>query len=136
MDLEIGLKIKCEIEVTPQLTVPGNANKFKEFGDMPPVFATAMLVGFIEETAVKLIKPYYENNQTSLGTLVNFTHIAATPIGIKAFAEVELIKIEGKKLTFAVKCYDEYDVISEGMHERIIVDETRFMQKLAIKVPK
>lgn len=136
MGLEIGLKYISEIEITPKLTVPGNADKFHDFGDMPPVFATAMMVGFIENTAIAAIKPFLEEGQQSLGTLVNFTHIAPTPIGMKARAEVELIEINGRRLVFKVIARDEQDIICEGIHERAIINSQKFLEKLATKVPK
>ncbi len=135
-ELKIGEKLSANLEITPKYTVPFNADKFPAFGDMPAVFATAMMVGFIEETAIKLLMPFYENGQQSVGTLVNFTHIAATPIGLNVRADIEIIAIEKRKITFAVKCYDDYDLIGEGVHERALIDETRFMEKLATKVPK
>ncbi len=134
--LKIGEKISAELEIGVEYTVPGNADKFKEFGDMPPVFATAMLVAFIEETAIKLLKPYYEFGQKSVGTMVNFSHIAATPIAIKVRCEIEVTKIEGRKIGFATKCFDDYDLICEGTHERALIDEVRFMEKVNKKVPK
>jgi fluoroacetyl-CoA thioesterase len=135
-ELKIGQKFSANLEIGIKYTVPGNADKFPAFGDMPPVFATAMMTAFIEETAVKLLKPYYENNQQSVGTLVNFTHLAATPIGLSVRAEVEVTKIDGRKISFDVKCYDDYDLICEGTHERALIDSVKFMERVNKKVPK
>jgi fluoroacetyl-CoA thioesterase len=61
------------------------------------------------------------------------THIAATPIGMKATAEVELIEIDGRRLLFKASCRDEIEPIGEGFHERMVIDHARFMQRLARK---
>lgn len=135
-ELSIGLKFSAELEISVEHTVPGNSKRFPAFGDMPPVFATAMMVGFIEETAIKMLEPFYEPGQKSVGTLVNFTHIAATPIGIKVRCEIEIVEILGRKITFKVNCYDEYDLICQGLHERAIIDEIRFMERVNKKIPK
>lgn len=124
------------MEITPKLTVPGNADKFHDFADMPPVFATAMMVGFIENTAINAINPFLEEGQQSLGTLVNFTHIAPTPIGMKVYADIELIEIDGRRIKFKVIARDERDIICEGIHERAIINVQKFLEKLNQKVPK
>lgn len=135
-DLSIGTKYSAELEIGVEYTVPANSGKFPAFGDMPPVFATAMLVGFIEETAIKLLLDYYENGQKSVGTLVNFTHFSATPIGLMVRCDLEVIDIKGRKITFNVKCYDDYDLICEGLHERALIDEVKFMERVNKKIPK
>jgi fluoroacetyl-CoA thioesterase len=63
------------------------------------------------------------------------THLAATPIGMRVTAEVELVEIAGRRLRFKVSCRDEIEPIGEGYHERTIVDHPRFMQRLARKKP-
>ncbi len=134
--LEIGTKYSAQLEIGVQYTVPGCGDKFPAFGDMPPVFATAMMVGFIEETAIKLLTPFYEEGQKSVGTLVNFTHIAATPIGLHVRCEIEVSAIEGRKVSFNVKCFDDYDLICEGTHDRALIDEMKFMSRVNTKIPK
>jgi fluoroacetyl-CoA thioesterase len=66
---------------------------------------------------------------------VEMTHLAATPIGMRVTAEVELVEITGRQLRFRVCCRDEIEPIGEGYHERTIVDHARFMQRLARKKP-
>jgi fluoroacetyl-CoA thioesterase len=129
----IGLKHKQSITVTPDLTVPKVSAHFPGFHDMPPVFATAFMVGFVEDTCVAALKPHLASGQKSVGTQVNVSHSAATPVGMQAACEVELVEVEGRKLKFKVLCTDAKGPIGEGFHERVLIDEARFLAKLAEK---
>lgn len=100
--LKVGLKYSAEILVGAELIVPGAAKHFPSFHDMPPVFATAYLVGFLEATCIEAINPHLGDDEHSVGTKVDFSHIAATPVGMKVSAEVELIEINKRTLVFKV----------------------------------
>jgi fluoroacetyl-CoA thioesterase len=100
---------------------------------MPPVFATVYMIGFVEWTCMRLLEPYLEPQQRSLGTQVNLSHSAATPVGMKVTAEVTLEAVENRKLRFRVVCRDEVEVICAGQHERFVVDIDRFMKGLRKK---
>jgi fluoroacetyl-CoA thioesterase len=127
----LGLKHKQSITVTPDLTVPLVSKHFAGFHDMPPVFATAFMVAFVEDTCVAALKPHLAPGQRSVGTHVNVSHSAATPIGMTASCEVELVEVEGRKLKFKVLCTDEKGPIGEGFHERVLIDLERFLARLA-----
>jgi len=129
----LGLKHSQSITITPDLTVPSVSSRFAGFQDMPPVFATAFLVAFVEDTCVAALKPHLAPGQKSVGTRVNVSHSAATPIGMQAACEVELVEVDGRKLKFKVLCADAKGPIGEGFHERVLIDEARFLAKLAEK---
>ncbi|GAB2175922.1 thioesterase family protein [Dongia sp. agr-C8] len=126
----LGLKHKQSITVTPDLTVPSVSPHFAGFHDMPAVFATAFMVGFVEDTCVAALKPYLAPGQRSVGTHVNVSHSAATPIGMIASCEVELVEVDGRRLKFKVLCTDEKGPIGEGFHDRVLIDLERFLSKL------
>lgn len=129
--LPAGLRHSATIEVTPELTVPS----LPAMGlvDMPPVFATAYMVAFIETTCIAALKPHLQPGQHSVGTHIDVSHLAATPIGMRVTAEVELIAAEGRKLRFKVRCRDDKDLIGEGFHERAIIDVAKFIARVAAK---
>jgi fluoroacetyl-CoA thioesterase len=131
--LKPGLSYQKHLPITPELTVPHVSKAFDNFSDMPPVFATALMVGFIESACIDLLRPHVQPGQKTVGTHINVSHLAATPVGMTVTAEVTLVAIEGRKLTFKVTCRDERDVIGEGTHERALIDESRFLSKLADK---
>lgn len=129
----LGLKHAQSITVTPDLTVPAVSARFAGFQDMPPVFATAFLVGFVEDTCVAALKPHLAAGQRSVGTHVDVSHTAATPVGRTVTCEVELVAAEGRKLRFKVACRDDKGPIGDGFHERVLIDLNRFLAKLAVE---
>jgi fluoroacetyl-CoA thioesterase len=134
-DLKPGLRHRLQYTVAAEKTVPYlYRDEFPEFAQMPAVFATAFLVGLIEGTCQKAIVPYLDwPREQSLGTLVNFTHIAATPPGMRVTVEAEVIAVEGRLVRFRTRAHDERDLISEGTHERVVIDTERFLRKVAAK---
>jgi fluoroacetyl-CoA thioesterase len=132
-DLKPGLRHAATIMVSEKLSVPAQARVFAPGAEMPPVFATAQMIAFVEWTCVAALAPYLAPNQRTLGTRVDMTHTAATPIGMTVTAEVELIAIDGRALRFKVACRDEKEPIGDGLHERTLIDHDRFMARLARK---
>jgi len=132
-NLKPGLRHSRTITVTEAVAVPASARQFAPDIDMPPVFATAQMIALVEWTCVEALAPYLATHQRTVGTHVDISHSAATPLGMKATAEVELIAVEGGKLRFKVACHDEADPIGEGFHERHLIDHGRFMARLARK---
>ena len=95
------------------------------------VFATPALVAMMEEAAVNAVK--LDESQTSVGISLDIKHIAATPVGMKVWAEAELIEVDKRRLVFKVEAFDEKEMIGSGIHERFIVDSAKFMAKAEAK---
>ena len=131
--LRAGLTHRETMKVTDRLIVPDMADAFFDFAGMPPVLATAYMVAFVEWTCVRAMRPHLLAGEHSVGTRVDLSHSAATPVGMTITAAVELVELDGRKLRFKVACHDERDPISEGYHERFIIDQERFLGKLSAK---
>jgi len=97
------------------------------------VFATPMMIALMEKAAALSIEPALSEGQSSVGTHVDVSHCAATPMGMKVWAETEVIAIDRRKVTFSVKAYDERGLIGEGLHERFIIDIDKFIAKATSK---
>jgi fluoroacetyl-CoA thioesterase len=134
-DLKPGLRHTETITVGEALAVPAQAQLFDPSTEMPPVFATAQMIAFVEWTCVHALAPYLTPDQPTVGTRVEMTHTAATPIGMLVTAEVELVKIDGRRFRFQARCRDEVETIGEGFHERMVVNHARFMERLGRKRP-
>ena len=93
------------------------------------VFATPCMIALMENTAYKSVQPFLDPGQGTVGTLLNVKHLAATPVGMEVRCETKLIEIDRKRLVFEVKAFDACGLIGEGMHERFIIDNQKFMQK-------
>ncbi|MGQ9512938.1 thioesterase family protein [Thermodesulfitimonas sp.] len=98
-----------------------------------PVLATPRLLAVMEAAAVAALAGALEEGQTSVGTRVELEHVAATPVGMEVTATAELVGIEGRRLVFVVEARDAVEVIGRGTHERFIVDEARFLSRVAQK---
>jgi fluoroacetyl-CoA thioesterase len=132
-DLRPGLRHSAALTVNDRLAVPAQAQLFAPGTEMPPVFATAQMIAFVEWTCVAALAPYLGPHQRTVGTRVEMTHVAATPVGMTVTAEVELTVIADRTLRFEVLCRDEKETIGEGFHERAVIDHDRFMARLARK---
>jgi predicted thioesterase len=93
------------------------------------VFATPMMIALMEQTCNESVTPYLEAGQGTVGTHINVSHCAATPVGMKVWCDSELIDVDRRRLTFKVTAFDEKGLIGEGTHERFIIDTAKFQQK-------
>jgi len=129
--LKPGIRYEHSFLIPANKTVPALYPEAPEFVVMPEVFATGFLVGFLEWACIMAIKPHLDwPEEQSVGTHINVSHEAATPPGLKATATVEVIGVEGKKVTFSVSAHDGVDQISRGTHERFIINKSRFDSKV------
>ena len=95
---EPGLTHSRSLMVEPSITVPALPSLLGAFTDMPPVLATACMVGFVETTCMEALAPYLGAGQKTVGIHVDLSHVAATPVGMRVTARVELVAVEGRKL--------------------------------------
>lgn len=130
MELKVGIKGRMDITVTDEKSAIHLGS------GLLPVFATPSMIALMEETSSNSVYEALEPGSTTVGTLVNIAHLSATPMGAKVYAESELIAIDGRKLTFTVKAYDNVGLIGEGTHERFIVYSEKFMAKTLAKLDK
>ena len=133
--LKTGIKYEYKFIVPKSKTVPALYAESEEFLVMPEVFATGFLVGLLEWACILAIKPYLDwPNEQTVGTHINVSHEAATPAGLEVTVKVELIAIEGRKLTFNVEADDGIDFISKGIHERYVINKQKFDEKIKLKI--
>ena len=132
--LKPGLTYQFKFKIPPNKTVPHLYPEAESFQQMPQVLATGYLVGLMEWACIEAIKPHLDwPREQSLGTLVNFSHLAATPPGLTVTVDVRLEKVEGRKLMFSLSAHDGADRITEGTHERCVIDAAKFNSKVAEK---
>lgn len=98
------------------------------------VFATPAMIGLMEEAALKSVQPYLPPGQTTVGIKVDVQHLAATPPGMQVTATSELVEVDGRRLVFRVEARDEKDLVGQGIHERFIVQEDKFLSRAAAKL--
>ena len=132
--LQAGLTHQFKYTIPPDKTVPHLYPESEMFRQMPQVLATGYMVGLLEWACIDAIRPHLAwPGEQSLGTHVNFSHLAATPPGLTVTVDVRLDRIDGRRLFFSVTAHDGVDQITAGTHERVIIDAQRFNAKLATK---
>lgn len=127
MSIEIGLKGRAETIVVHENTAAAVGS------GLVPVFATPSMIALMEQAAASSLLPYLEEGQGSVGVHLDVSHDAATPIGMKVWAESEVTEVNGKQIVFAVAAYDEAGMIGRGTHKRVCINVERFMSKVEQK---
>lgn len=135
--LRAGLEGTFRYRVPESRTVPRIYPEAPDFQMMPAVLATGYLVALAEWACIELVKPHLDwPGEQTLGTHVNLSHVAATPPGLTVEIRARLESVEGRKLGFSVVARDDHDLVSEGTHERHVIDAARFERKVAAKRPQ
>src|SRR3979490_2791197 len=100
------------------------------------VLATPVMINVIEAAALAAIEHLLPGGHQSLGTRLDIRHFAAPPRGMRGRAEVEVVKVEGRTVTFRVAVNDEKEPIGDGTHERMVVNVSRFDVRVQEKVAR
>ena len=125
--LETGIQGRAEIVVNEQNTAASMGSGNLE------VFATPWMIALMEEASQRSVAPFLEEGQSTVGTRLCVSHDAATPLGMKVWAESLLTEIDGRRLVFEVRAFDECGPIGQGTHERFIIRQQRFLEKAEAK---
>lgn len=97
------------------------------------VLATPILVTLLETAALSAVEEFMPPGQQTVGTRLDISHTAATPVGMRVRASAELVKVEGRRLTFKLTAEDDVERIGGGTHERLIITVHRFDERMQAK---
>jgi len=123
-NLSLGISYSLTILV-------GEKDSARHFGSgLLDVYSTPAMIALMERTSMEMIQPLLDDGYGTVGVSVNIKHIRATPVGAKVKCNSLLNEISGNRLVFKVEARDDNGMIGEGIHERYIIDETRFLNKL------
>ena len=128
MSVTVGMKGRAEAEVNDQNTAMSAGS-----GTLP-VFATPWMCALMEKASWTAVAPALAQGESTVGTKLNISHLSATPVGLKVWAESEVTAVDGKRIELKVAAYDEKGLIGEGTHERFIVTDQRFLDNAARKL--
>lgn len=116
-------EMKVEVENTAKHLGSGNVS----------VLATPEMVRLMEGAAVRAVDHLLPDGYRTVGVRVDVRHLAATPLGMTVRARAKLVAVDGRRLTFQVEAFDEAEKIGEGIHERMIIDVSKFKQRVEAK---
>ena len=128
--IEIGMTHTVEKTVTADMTAKAVGSGGLE------VFGTPFMTAMMENAAAGVLQQYLEEGKGSVGTHLNVSHDAPTPVGMKVWAEAEITAVSenGKMIDFAVKAWDEKGPIGKGTHTRAIISNERFLTRCNAKL--
>lgn len=126
----IGTKCQLRQTVTQELTAAAVGS-----GALP-VFATPCMAAMMENAALTCLQSFLEDGRGSVGTHLDISHDAPTPVGMTVWAEAEITGVSenGKLVDFAVRAWDEKGPIGTGTHTRAIISNNRFLSKCNAKL--
>ena len=133
LHLQPGIVFHRTITVEEAFTGLALSRSIVGLADMPPVLSTAFMVGLIECTCIEGLRPYLLEEEHTVGTLIDVSHIASTPIGMQVTAEVRLVAVVGRKLRFLVTCRTDHEIVGKGNHERTLIRPVSFMRRAESK---
>jgi predicted thioesterase len=123
-----GLTGTAELVVGPEHTAP-----FVGSGRIA-VLATPVMINLIEAASLAAVEHLLPAGHQSLGIQLDVSHVAATPIGLRVTASAEVVKVEGRTITFRVEARDEFEAIGGGSHKRVVVSVARFDERVQRKL--
>ena len=126
MQIEPGLTGEIEILVDENETA-------RKYGGetLPPVLSTPRMIMYLERSFHIAVVNLLPEGQSTVGILVNVRHLAAAPVGMKVKFKSKLLEVDRRRLRFKVEAWDESEKIAEGEHERFIIDNRKFIEKLS-----
>jgi fluoroacetyl-CoA thioesterase len=124
MPVEVGMRTSWQRTVDAEMTADRWGNKGVA------VLATPSLVGLLEMTCVRAIQDQLEPGWSTVGTHIDLRHMKATPVGDTVTLEAEVTHVDGRRVTFKVRAEDSGGVAGEGIHERVLIDLERFLQRV------
>ena len=130
--IDIGTKCQLSQEVTEQLTAQNIGS-----GALP-VYGTPYLAALMENAAMTALQGFLEDGQGSVGTHIDISHDAPTPVGMTVTAEAEITSVSenGKLVTFALRAWDECGPVSAGTHTRAVIHSERFLTRCNAKLTR
>lgn len=93
------------------------------------IYSTPALVALMESASVNCIYGHIEQGKTTVGISINVKHTSPTALGMTVGAESELVEIDGRRLVFKVTAFDAAGVVGTAVHERMIVDAEKILEK-------
>jgi fluoroacetyl-CoA thioesterase len=128
--LKVGMTHEIERETTEDMSAQ------KVFPHVPHVYATSVMVGHMEAVCAEMVLSHLGEGEQTVGIGMQFSHTAATPLGMKVRFSAKLIEVDGRKLVFEVEGFDEVDKIGESTHQRFIINAEKFNSNVAQKAEK
>lgn len=115
--LRVGLRHELTETVTEELSPPHLAPMV--------VLSTPSMIGLMEMASLLAAQPHLDDGETTVGTHVNVSHERAARGGEVVMFTSEILSINKRRMTFAVRASVGEHTIGQGTHERAVIDTNR-----------
>lgn len=95
-----------------------------------PVLATPWLIAYMERVAYRMLAEVLSGGKSSVGVLVDVRHLAPTAVDSTVRVRAEIDELQGSRVMFKIQAWDEMEKIGEGIHQRVVIDEARFLKRV------
>ncbi len=130
--MEFEIKIGQSAKIEKVVQIKDTAKAFSS--GLAEVFSTPSMIALMENAAYAAVQKYLPQGFSTVGISIDAKHLAATPVGLKVWAEAVLTQVDGRKFSFEINAYDEREKIGRALHERFVIDQEKFMKKAGAKV--
>jgi fluoroacetyl-CoA thioesterase len=115
--LEVGLEAESTYAVTEDMSPPHLPMK---------VLSTPAMVQLIEGTCLESVQPHLDEGETTVGVHISISHSGPASAGEEVSVKAKLGEINKRRLIFNVEVHSPRGIISEGTHQRAVIDTSRF----------
>jgi predicted thioesterase len=102
-------------------------------GDDCRVYATPRIISDVEYTCRDFLLGHLDAGEDSVGTKVTWEHVGPALLGAEVTIAIELVQVDGRRVTFEASVQDGADAVARGTHERFIVDVQKVRERLLKK---
>jgi predicted thioesterase len=97
-----------------------------------PVLATPRLLAWCEAATCRALDGRLPAGSSSVGTSVRLEHLAPSAVGEEVTVVALVATVDGRRIGFEVEATDTAGtVVGRGTVERVVVDDERFLARLA-----
>lgn len=129
--LTVGQQQRLQWQVLPEHAIHLTGGQADDPGVL--VFSTPAMILLMELAAKRVLEPYLERGEQSVGMEVDVQHLAATPIGAAVHGEARISDVDGRQVQFEVAAYEGDQLIGRGRHRRAVVQLDRVRDQLKQK---
>ncbi len=98
------------------------------------VLATPWMIAYMERVSHRLLTCCLPEGYSSVGTHLDVRHLAPTPVGATIRVKAQVLSLDGNRVYFSIEAWDDQEKIGEGQHERVVIEEARFLRRVEKKL--
>ena len=124
--LQAGIKGQRAFEIDEERTIAFMEDELRVYG-------TPYMVRDIEETSRLVVQEHLDDGEETVGAHVSVDHLGASLMGMTSTVSVQIINVDGQRITLEAEVHDGVDLVGKAKHVRFVIDRERQAQRLKKK---